>query len=138
MNIREQAISNLGGMCKSCFSKDNLQLHHIAYLPLSTRNNEKSDYWKRAREALEHPERFQLLCKRCHEAHHHRNQYIKDPIFHSRSHIVFAHDLKYYKDREQPTEICPYCHEGFEEGGKFGRHIYWCKKNHLMKISLSV
>jgi len=136
MNIRDQAILNLGGMCKSCFSKDDLQLHHIAYLPLSVRYTEKSDYWKRAREALEHPERFELLCKKCHAAHHHRKDYIRNPLFHSRSYIVFASDLKIAE--KQPTEICPYCHEGFEEGGKFGRHIYWCKKNHLMKISLSV
>jgi len=134
MNVRDRAIANLGGVCRSCFTKDNLQLHHVAYLPLSTRNNEKSDYWKRAREALEHPERFQLLCKRCHEARHHKKDYIKDPMFRSGPHMTLASLLIAEK---QPTEICPYCHEVFEEGGKFGRHIYWCKKNHLMKISLS-
>ncbi len=133
MNVREKAILGLGGVCRSCFTKDNLQLHHVAYLPLSTRNNEKSDYWKRAREALEHPERFQLLCKRCHEAHHHRNQYIKDSMFHTRYHIVFADDLKYYEDKEQPMETRPYCHLGFEGVRKFGKHIYWCRKNHLEK-----
>jgi len=88
MNVREQAITNLGGFCRSCFSKDDLQLHHIAYLPLSTRNSEKSDYWKRAREALEHPERFELLCKRCHLGHHHKNKHIKSSVFHL-SHVMY-------------------------------------------------
>jgi len=83
MNVREQVILNLGGACKSCFSKDGLQLHHVAYLPLSVRYTEKSDYWKRAREALEYPERFNLLCKICHTAHHHRKDYIRNPLFHS-------------------------------------------------------
>ena len=134
MNIREQAISNLGGVCKSCFTKDDLQLHHVAYLPLSVRYNDKSEYSKRAKEALEHPERFELLCKKCHAAHHHKKDYIRNSMFRS-----WSRTYPFLRITEkQPTEICPYCHEGFEEGGKFGRHIYWCKKNHLMKISLSV
>ena len=70
MDVREHAILNLGGKCKECGSTKILHLHHIAYLPLSTRWNEKSDYRKRAKEALEHPERFELLCQECHLKHH--------------------------------------------------------------------
>ena len=95
MNVREQAILNLGGVCRSCFSKDDLQLNHVAYLPLSVRGYVKSDYWKRAREALEHPERFELLCKRCHLGHHHKNKHIKSSVFHLQSSMINAEFLKH-------------------------------------------
>ncbi len=70
MNIRERAILNLGGECKRCGSTKNLQLHHIKRLPLSVLWNEKNEYNKRAKEAFEHPERFNLLCKECHLKYH--------------------------------------------------------------------
>ena len=70
MNVRDQAILNLGGKCNRCGSTKILHLHHIVRLPLSVRWNEKNEYWKRAKEALEHPERFELLCQECHLKHH--------------------------------------------------------------------
>ena len=99
MNVRERAISKLGGTCRSCFTKDDLQLHHIVYLALSVRGYVKSDYWKRAREAFEYPERFELLCKKCHLAFHHRKDLIKNALFHSHSNIVDARTLDILKKK---------------------------------------
>jgi len=70
VNIREKALLNLGGKCKECGSAEKLHLHHIVRLPLSVLWNEKNEYNKRAKEALEHPERFNLLCQNCHMKHH--------------------------------------------------------------------
>ena len=68
--MRDRAIQILGGKCKNCGAAENLQLHHIKRLPLSVLWNEKNEYNKRAKEAFEHPERFNLLCKECHLIHH--------------------------------------------------------------------
>jgi len=70
LNVRERAILKLGSKCKNCGSTKNLQLHHIKRLPLSVLWNEKNEYNKRAKEAFEHPERFNLLCKECHLKYH--------------------------------------------------------------------
>jgi len=93
LNVRERAISKLGGTCRSCFTKDDLQLHHIVYQALSVRGYVKSDYGKRAREAFEHPERFELLCKKCHLAFHHNKVPIKTALFHLNSNIIDARTL---------------------------------------------
>jgi len=89
----------LGGTCRSCFSKDDLQLHHIVYQALSVRGYVKSDYWKRASEAFEHPERFELLCKKCHLAFHHRRIPIKTALFHFHSNILVAETLDISKKK---------------------------------------
>jgi len=121
MNVRDQAITNLGGFCRSCFSKDDLQLNHIAYLPLSVRYNVKSDYWKRAREALEYPERFELLCKKCHVAHHHKKDYIKSSVFHIQSSMINAETLK------------PRAHSRHE----LRMHVEWMRRRYPdMKITI--
>ena len=70
MNIRQRAILKLGGKCQNCGKEDTLQLHHVKYAEDSPRWNESGEYWKRAKEALEHPERFELLCKNCHNKLH--------------------------------------------------------------------
>jgi len=70
MNVREKAISKLGGKCKECESTEHLQLHHITYAEDSAKWWESGEYWKRAKEAFEHPERFELLCKNCHNKQH--------------------------------------------------------------------
>ena len=70
MNIRQRAILKLGGKCQNCGNEDNLQLHHVKYAEDSPRWNESGEYWKRAKEALEHPERFELRCKNCHNKQH--------------------------------------------------------------------
>lgn len=70
MNIRQRAILKLGGKCQSCGKEDNLHLHHVKYAEDSPRWDESGEYWKRAKEALEHPERFELLCKSCHNKLH--------------------------------------------------------------------
>ena len=67
---RKQALQNLGGKCVKCGSKDKLHLHHIKYAKDSVRWNDKSDDVKRVKEALEHPERFELLCVTCHGNYH--------------------------------------------------------------------
>jgi len=66
MNIREKAILGLGGKCQECNTEDNLQLHHITYAEDSARWWESGESHKRAKEAFEHPERFELICKDCH------------------------------------------------------------------------
>jgi len=66
MNVREKAILKLGEKCKKCGSMENLQLHHITYAEDSVKWWESGEYWKRAKEAFEHPERFELICKKCH------------------------------------------------------------------------
>ena len=66
MRIREKAILKLGGKCQKCNTEDNLQLHHITYAEDSIRWWESGEYWKRAKEAYNHPERFELICKECH------------------------------------------------------------------------
>ena len=78
MNIRQRAILKLGGTCQNCGKKDNLQLHHITYAEDSVRWWESGEYWKRAREAFEHPERFELRCKNCHNKQHEDDPVIED------------------------------------------------------------
>jgi len=70
LNTREQAVENLGGKCVKCESVKHLQLHHISYAKDSVSWWESGEYLKRAKEALEHPERFELLCKNCHNKQH--------------------------------------------------------------------
>jgi len=77
LNIRQRAILKLGGKCQNCGKEDNLQLHHITYAKDSVRWWESGEYWKRAKEALEHPERFELRCKNCHNKQHETNPVIQ-------------------------------------------------------------
>ena len=73
-NNREEVLQNLGGKCVKCGAKLRLHLHHIKYEKDSVRWNDKSDDSKRVKEALEHPERFELLCVTCHEDYHHEQR----------------------------------------------------------------
>ena len=79
MDAREKAISKLGGKCKKCRTAENLQLHHITYAKDSTKWWESGDSWKRAKEAFEHPERFELLCQDCHNKQHDNESFVKMP-----------------------------------------------------------
>jgi len=63
----------MGGECYLCGRTDNANeyhLHHVEYHPTESAypKNAKSQWArvKRAREAEAHPERFRLLCPKCH------------------------------------------------------------------------
>jgi len=69
--IKQKAIENLGGKCKRCGIKENLQLHHKYYAKDSIRPTQHESgraTVNRAKESLEHPERFNLLCLSCHNS----------------------------------------------------------------------
>ena len=59
-----------GAKCELCKSNKNLQLHHVIYGPDSIRpqshNENGSHSLKRKQEAINHPERFLLICLSCH------------------------------------------------------------------------
>jgi len=59
-----------GSNCQLCKSNKNLQLHHVIYGPDSIRpkshNENGSRSLKRKQEAVNHPERFLLICLSCH------------------------------------------------------------------------
>lgn len=59
-----------GSECHLCKSKKRLQLHHMYYAPDSVRpkshNENGSMTLKRKQEAIDHPERFLLVCLSCH------------------------------------------------------------------------
>ena len=73
-NFKERKIrivNLLDGKCKLCESEEKgLHLHHAIYHPTESDFKRTSrSLWNRLRrlkEAEEHPERFQLLCGRCH------------------------------------------------------------------------
>ena len=77
MNVREKAILKLGGKCKKCGSMKNLQLHHTTYAEDSAKWWESGESGKRAKEAFEHPERFELLCQDCHSKQHDNENFAK-------------------------------------------------------------
>jgi len=79
MDVREKAILKLGGKCKKCGSTENLQLHHTTYAEDSAEWWESGDSGKRAKEAFEHPERFELLCQNCHNKQHENESFVKIP-----------------------------------------------------------
>ena len=79
MNVREKAILKLGGKCKKCKSTENLQLHHTTYAEDSVKWWESGESGKRAKEAFEHPERFELLCQDCHNKQHENENFVKMP-----------------------------------------------------------
>ena len=56
---RKEVIRDLGGKCFVCGTNRRLEFHHIKY----TRSSKRS--WNEV-EALKHPERFRLLCHKCH------------------------------------------------------------------------
>ena len=69
-NKREQALQKLGGKCVKCGTEHKLHLHHVKYAKDSVDWIDKNDSNKRIKEALEYPERFELLCAFCHAEHH--------------------------------------------------------------------
>jgi len=75
---REIVLEKLGGKCVKCGSKEKLHLHHIKYAKDSARwvEGKPDPYNEREKEALEHPERFELLCTHCH-GNYHREQGVK-------------------------------------------------------------
>ena len=56
---RREATRLLGGKCFVCGTNRRLEFHHIKYARSSKRN------WNEV-EVLKHPERFRLLCHKCH------------------------------------------------------------------------
>jgi len=77
LNIRQRAILKLGGKCQKCGSFKNLQLHHVIYAEDSVKWWESGESGKRAKEAFEHPERFELLCQDCHSKQHENENFVK-------------------------------------------------------------
>ena len=75
---RKQVLQNLGGKCVKCGSTEKIHLHHIKYAKGSVNWKDKNEYNNRIKEALEHPERFELLCAFCHAEHHDAPQSILD------------------------------------------------------------
>lgn len=72
--LKDQISLNLfGGKCFLCGETEGYQgfhLHHVTYHPddSSYRRNSKAQWTRemRVKEAQEHPERFTLLCPKCH------------------------------------------------------------------------
>jgi len=67
---RKQVLKNRGGKCVKCGSTEKLHLHHVKYAKGSVNWRDKNEYNNRIKEALEHPDRFELLCAFCHTEHH--------------------------------------------------------------------
>jgi hypothetical protein len=68
--LRRRALFNVGGPsphCRACGSLDprRLELHHRVYAKDSPKGGGRSK--ERAKEAIIHPERFEVWCGRCHE-----------------------------------------------------------------------
>ena len=59
---RTKAIKLLGGSCDVCRDTEMLEFHHL-YYGLDSRTNFAFTFY----EVLKHPERFQLLCRTCHQ-----------------------------------------------------------------------
>ena len=67
----KKANKLLGGKCIFCGSKTDLQFHHIKYDKYYHKNRKVNGKLLGYRlnpvyEALKHPERFHLLCRKCH------------------------------------------------------------------------
>lgn len=80
IKIRSQALQILGGKCQECGRTDKLQLHHRYYAKDSIRPKVHRECGnrtiKRGKEAIAHPERFELLCLSCHNSKEPRKQKI--------------------------------------------------------------
>jgi 5-methylcytosine-specific restriction endonuclease McrA len=63
---RRLALRTLGGRCAKCGDSNlaRLELHHVRYAQGSVRDGHAR---ARVMEALKHPERFKLLCRKCHD-----------------------------------------------------------------------
>ncbi len=72
--VRKDQVSleHFGGCCFLCGASENYEhyhLHHIEYGPDAEYQRNSKAQWTREmrlREAEEHPERFRLLCPKCH------------------------------------------------------------------------
>ena len=67
----KKANKLLGGKCIFCGSRTTLQRHHIKYDKYYPKKRKVNGKWVGYRlnpvyEALKHPERFRLLCQKCH------------------------------------------------------------------------
>ena len=69
-NLRIKALSEIGNSCFNCGTKENLDLDHIIYLTDKTKGKKIDNGYARIKEAIQHPEIFQLLCKSCHQKKH--------------------------------------------------------------------
>ncbi len=72
MKIMTESREYLGGRCQLCGSTNNLQFCHIIYA-----QKFKRDTLAAARDVIQHPERYLLLCKECHI---HPEKYLKELI----------------------------------------------------------
>ncbi len=66
--LRIKAYQKLGQFCWACGSKTRLSLHHDYYTDDSAKGSKVGS--KRYLEAIRHPERFMILCRKCHQIHH--------------------------------------------------------------------
>lgn len=69
---RTKVYESLGGKCQVCGKVPRaFHLHHVIYHPIEsnypTHSKAMNIRIKRVNEALAHPERFALLCGRCHQ-----------------------------------------------------------------------
>ena len=76
--LREKAYRVLGKFCWACNSTEKLCLHHNYYAVDSAKPG-KGVGSKRYLEAVNHPERFMVLCKSCHAKHHQMEREEKYP-----------------------------------------------------------
>ena len=69
LKFRNSVLALLGNKCVNCGTVERLQLHHKYYAQDSIRpKSSEPGYHSKQRnlEALNHPERFMLLCLSCH------------------------------------------------------------------------
>jgi len=93
---REIVLEKLGGKCKGCGAKQRLHLHHIKYAKDSARwvEGKPDPYNEREKEALDHPERFELLCPKCH-GDYHSEQRIKQQVMEGLDPLKIIYPAKY-------------------------------------------
>lgn len=61
LELRLDILTNRGGKCEECGSKNKIQVHHLTYKNIFN----------------EEPEDLILLCRSCHELEHKKNKQIK-------------------------------------------------------------
>ncbi|MCZ6582670.1 MAG: hypothetical protein O6761_05820 [Thaumarchaeota archaeon] len=69
--LKKRIKEIFGLKCMICQSVKNLQLHHKYLVPDSIPGKDNENGWatvKRKREAVDHPERFSLICLSCHNS----------------------------------------------------------------------
>jgi len=94
-------LETLGGRCYICLEDEGANeyhLHHLEYVEGESDYNRDSDsLWNRIRrleEAEAHPERFRLLCPKCHRAVSSIQGHIERMVGRSAQRMILAEDAK--------------------------------------------